>query len=86
MTFKKDENYYKKLYRKTKDSHSGELNRLLEVISFYKNFFTVLCKKSENGEIMISSEDVMKIKETDKLNHSIDKKNNITFKIIDSSV
>lgn len=78
---KKDEGYYKKLFKRLKKQFSGYSNNLLKDLDVYQTIFTVLVKRSKNQTLKITFKELQDLKPTDKVTREIDKDKNLIFKM-----
>lgn len=81
MSKKKDENYYKKLYRKLKRDIIQTDNQYLKQLDLFQNILTIITKRSKGKKLVITLDEVRNLKETDRLTRTINKKKDIVFEM-----
>ncbi len=81
MTKKKDDNYYKKQYKKLKKQLMTTEFKIKEHIYFYQGIIAVLCKRAPDGKIVVTLDELKKMQNHEKAHESFQKNKSVTFEI-----
>lgn len=81
---KKDENHYKKQYKKLKKSKSLDTEKVFQTIFFYQKIMAILCNRAADKQLIITREEIDKYKR-DGIVEDVDKDGNIIIKASTSS-
>lgn len=81
MSKQKDNDYYKKLYRKLKRDVIQTDNQYLKQLDLFQNILTILVKRAKDNKIVITLQDVRELKKTDRMTRTINKNKDIVFEL-----
>lgn len=82
MTKKKDENYYKKLYKKLKKEKFDPVLELKKAIAWYQMLIITLLKTKFKGEVILTRQDIQAVAPEENLVEDFDKNKNIVLKTV----
>jgi len=78
---KKDENYYKKLYKKSQKTSVIVFNDMANDIAWNRNILIILCKRDKKRTVIVAKKETEALESEEKLTRRLDKLKNIVFEI-----